>query len=211
MWRIEDHFTVEFVNKDEAEGAPAELPSQSELSRTLYEIHIAQLIEHSPRSLRVFISLLPTDEDNVSALSGVMRIIDKTPPKSRLRTVRLVSSCHDPRMSKQLQEYGVLPLHDFSVFAAATAALASESPGRPTVLLPPTVDSKDLTNKVLRDIMGGPSLWRMLGEAGNGTPHGDKFAAAATEHANGGGEEAEGKHRAPAPTLKHHVVWHHVA
>ena len=77
------------------------------------------------------------------------------------------------------QAAGVLPLHDFSLFAAAAAALAAEGPGRPTTLLGPAPDNKELSHKVVHDIVGGPRLWAMLGAAGVGTATGSAFTAAA--------------------------------
>jgi hypothetical protein len=196
VWNIEDHFEVDWADHSASMASPstssdsgvisppaAGTSSTGDLARTLYSIRLAQLVNTSSRTLQVVACMLPTDEDNITALTAVMRTVDGAPPKSHLHRVRLMASCRDPTTAASLEAVGALPLHEFSLFAAAAASLAAEGPGKPTVLLPPHSGVKELGNMVLKDIVGGPSLWGLLGAAGTRTPAADAFERAAAEAA----------------------------
>jgi hypothetical protein len=186
VWNIEDHLEVDWVDRcDPGTAASADVPAvpaddapAPEFARVLYEIRLAQLVDNSNRTLRVVASLLPNDDDNLAALGAVVRVINQTTSRSHLQALRLMASCQDPAKAVAFEAAGVTPLHEFSLFAAAAAALVTEVPGRPTVLLP---TAEDLSRTVLNDVVGGPLLWNMLGSAAPRSTAGDSFAAATAE------------------------------
>ena len=139
---------------------------------------LSELVQSSPPPLRLVAALLEDDAANLSAVTGVATLAAAAPPRSHLKRIRKLAACTDLARAPQFAACGCVPLHEFSLAAAAGAALATSNPGGATTLLPAT-PGVDLPSSVSRTILGPPACWGALGTATPPSAAGSALAAAA--------------------------------
>jgi len=147
-------------------GAGAAAAGGSVVGGTDYTFSkLVALVQSSSRTLQAVAAMLPSDAANLASCSLIERIIAAAPRRSHLHSVRLVASCRDPAWAGLFESIGVLPIHEFSLAAAAASRLITVAPSKPTVLLPGAANNDELAKAVLKGVVEGAHYWDLADAA----------------------------------------------
>jgi hypothetical protein len=149
---------------------------------------LVALVQSSSRTLQAVAAMLPSDATNLASCSLIERIIAAAPRRSHLHSVRLVASCRDPAWASLFESIGVLPIHEFSLAAAAASRLITVAPAKPTVLMAGAANNEELAKAVLKGVVEGAHYWDLADAAPTQLP-----GTAAGSDAAGTGARARGR------------------